>query len=125
MGFGLEGVASGATPVQLGDMALDWLLDAVSVDLSSSTGHEKKRVTFTASPHSSVGAAFTKFRWDFDDGSHIVTTTTPTVTHTYRKSDRFDVRVEATDSLGHRAIGDDGVRVKKSKKHKHHRRGNH
>jgi subtilisin family serine protease len=123
MGFGLEGVASGATPAQLGDLTLDWLLDAVSVDLASSTGHDKKKVTFTASPHSSVGAAFTKYRWDFDDGSHIVTTTSPTVTHTYRRTDTYVVRVEATDGLGHRAIGADGVRIKKQKKHHGHGHG--
>jgi subtilisin family serine protease len=111
MGFGLEGVASGATATQLGDRAMDWLLDSVSVDLDASIG-KGKRVTFTATPTSSVGATFTKFRWDFDDGSKFVTTTGPTVQHKYRKSRTFEARVEATDSLGHVAIGSVIVRLK-------------
>ena len=111
MGFGLEGVASGATATQLGDRAMDWLLDSVSVDLDASIGNGK-RVTFTATPTSSVGATFTKFRWDFDDGSKFVTTTGPTVQHKYRKSRTFEARVEATDSLGHVAIGSVIVRLK-------------
>jgi subtilisin family serine protease len=109
MGFGLEGLASGATPVQVGDRAMDWLLDSVSVGLRSS-GKKKKRVTFTATPTSSVGASFTKFRWDFDDGSPIVTTTGPTVEHRFRRGGRHEVRVEATDSLGHSAIGERTIR---------------
>ena len=110
MGFGLEGVASGATATQLGDKAMDWLLDSVSVSVDKSIGRGK-RVTFTATPTSSVGASFTKFRWDFDDGSGFVTTTGPTVQHKYRRSRTYEVRVEATDSLGHTAIGSVLVRL--------------
>jgi hypothetical protein len=33
--------------------------------------------------------------------------------HKYRKSRNYDVRVEATDSLGHTAVGDGVVRLKK------------
>jgi hypothetical protein len=114
MGFGLEGLTSGATAAQVGDRAMDWLLDRVSVGLVSSIGHGK-RVTFTAMPASSVAASFAKYRWDFGDGSRIVTTTGPSVTHTYRKSRSYDVRVEATDSLGHSALGAVEVRLKKQK----------
>ena len=103
MGFGLEGLASGATAAQLGDRAMDWLLDEVTVDVKASVGHGK-RVTFTATPDSSVGASFTTFRWDFGDGSPIVTTTGPTVMHKYRRNRSYDVRVQATDSLGHSAV---------------------
>ena len=35
MGFGLEGVASGATAAQLGDRAMDWLLDEVTVGVKA------------------------------------------------------------------------------------------
>jgi hypothetical protein len=110
MGFGLEGLASGATAAQVGDRAMDWLLDQVSVGLHSRVGHGK-RVTFTATPASSVGATFTQFRWDFDDGSRIVTTTGPTVQHRYRRNGRYEVDVEATDSLGHAALAEGSVRV--------------
>jgi minor extracellular serine protease Vpr len=114
MGFGLEGLASGPTPAQLGDRAMDWLLDSVSVDVRASTSRKKKkRVSFTATPVSSVGASFTQYRWDFGDGSGFVTTTGPTVTHTYRNRRKHEVRVEVTDSLGHRAIGSTVVPVKR------------
>jgi minor extracellular serine protease Vpr len=103
MGFGLEGLASGATAAQLGDRAMDWLLDEVTVGVKASVGHGK-RVTFTATPGSSVGASFTTFRWDFGDGSPIVTTTGPTVMHKYRRNRSYDVRVQVTDSLGHSAV---------------------
>jgi subtilisin family serine protease len=103
MGFGLEGLVSGATAGQVGDRALDWLLDNVSVELSSTSG-SSKRVRLTATPTSSVGATFTQFRWDFGDGSRFVTTTGPTVTHEFRSRRNYEVRVEVTDSLGHRAI---------------------
>ena len=111
MGFGIEGVASGATAAQLGDKAMDWLLDEVTVDLGAKVGHGK-RVTFTATPGSSVGASFTKFRWDFGDGSHIVTTTGPSVMHKYRKNTSYEVRVEATDSLGHSAVTSYDLKLK-------------
>ena len=111
MGFGIEGVASGATAAQLGDKAMDWLLDEVTVDLGATVGHGK-RVTFTATPGSSVGASFTKFRWDFGDGSRIVTTTGPSVMHKYRRNKSYEVRVEATDSLGHSAVTSYDLKLK-------------
>jgi hypothetical protein len=46
-----------------------------------------------------------------------VTTTGPTVTHKFRRSGTFDVRIEATDSLGHTSVGHAEVRVKKDKDH--------
>jgi subtilisin family serine protease len=112
MGFGIEGLASGPTAAQLGDRAMDWLLDSVDVGLDSWVGHGK-RVTFRATPTSSAGASFTKFRWDFGDGSHYVTTSGPTVMHKYKRSQSYEVRVEATDGLGHTAVGHDVVRLKK------------
>ncbi|HEU6445809.1 MAG TPA: S8 family serine peptidase [Gaiellaceae bacterium] len=111
MGFGLEGLASGPTASQLGDRAMDWLLDEVTVDLAASIGHGK-RVTFSATPGSSVGASFAKFRWDFGDGSHIVQTGGPTVEHKYRRNRTYEVRVEATDSLGHSAVTSYTLRLK-------------
>jgi subtilisin family serine protease len=111
MGFGLEGLASGVTTTQLGDRSMDWLLDSLTVDLSSTTQKNKKRATLTASADSSVGASVTQYRWDFGDGSRFVTTTGPTVTHTFGSRRNYDVRVEATDSLGHRAIGSGVVRL--------------
>jgi hypothetical protein len=94
---------------------MDWLLDKVTVGLASKSIGHGKRVPLTASATSSVGAAITKYRWDFGDRSNYVTTTGPTVTHKFSRSGTFDVRIEATDSLGHTSIGHAVVRVKKSK----------
>jgi subtilisin family serine protease len=115
MGFGIEGLTSGTTAGQLGDRTMDWLLDKVTVGLASKSIGHGKRVPLTASATSSVGAAITKYRWDFGDRSNYVTTTGPTVTHKFSRSGTFDVRIEATDSLGHTSIGHAVVRVKKSK----------
>jgi hypothetical protein len=106
-GFGLEGVDNNtgfATRQTVARRALDYLLDSISLELNppSSRGEQ---TTWTVQAVSSVGAQFTTFRWDFGDRSPIVTTTTPTVVHRQR-DDNGDqaVRVEATDSLGHRGI---------------------
>jgi hypothetical protein len=111
MGFGIEGLTGVATPAQLGDRTVDWLLDQLTVGLASARGGPGKRVTLTANASSSVGAAITKYRWDFGDRSDWVTTTGPTVTHKFRRSGTFKVRIEATDSLGHTSVGRALIRV--------------
>jgi hypothetical protein len=59
---------------------------------------------------SSAGAGITTFRWDFDDGSPVQGTSTPTVDHRFRNRDPVVVRVEATDALGHRAVAAQMIR---------------
>ena len=115
MGFGIEGLTSGPTATQLGDRTMDWLLDKLTVGLASSSNGPGKRVTLTASASSSVGAAITKYRWDFGDGSSYVTTTGPTANHKYQHRGTYEVRIEATDSLGHTSVGHAGVAVKPKK----------
>jgi subtilisin family serine protease len=112
MGFGIEGLTGGATPAQLGDRTMDWLLDQITVGLASARGGHGKRVTLTANASSSVGAAITKYRWEFGDRSDWVTTTGPTVTHKFRRSGTFKVRIEATDGLGHTSVGRALIRVR-------------
>jgi PKD repeat protein len=68
-------------------------------------------MTFTASATSSAGASFSTFRWDFGDGSPVVTAGGPTAEHRYRQAGTHLVRVEATDSLGHRTVGTQKVVV--------------
>jgi subtilisin family serine protease len=116
MGFGIEGVTGGATAAQLGDRTMDWLLDKLTVGLGSLSNGPGKRVTLTASASSSVGAAITKYRWDFGDGSPYVTTTGPSVKHKYQHRGTYEVRIEATDSLGHTWVGHATVPVKPKKK---------
>ena len=90
---------------------MDWLLDTVTAGLGASIGRGK-RVTFAATPNSSVSASFTKFRWDFGDGSSIVTTTGPSVQHKYRRNRNYEVRVQAIDSLGHSAVTSFDLKLK-------------
>jgi subtilisin family serine protease len=112
MGFGLEGVATGPTTTQLGDRAMDWLLDRVTVALASASDDPGKKTTLTASAASSVGAAITKYRWDFGDGSAYETTTGPSVMHKYQHRGTYEVRIEATDALGHTSVSHAFVDVK-------------
>ena len=115
MGFGLEGMASGATTTQVGDRSMDWLLDVVSVGLRSSSAEPGKRSTLVANAASSVGASIVQYRWDFGDGTSYETTTAPTVQHKYQHRGTYDVRIEATDSLGHVSVGHAVVPVKPKK----------
>jgi subtilisin family serine protease len=112
MGFGIEGLASGATATQVGDRTMDWLLDKITAGLETSTAEPGKRSTLTADASSSVDAAITQYRWDFGDGSPYVTTDGPAVLHKYQHRGVYDVRIEVTDALGHRVIVHDVVNVK-------------
>jgi PKD repeat protein len=112
MGFGIEGLTSGATATQVGDRTMDWLLDKLTVGLASSSAGPGKRATLTANASSSVGAGITKYRWDFGDGSDYATTTGPTAHHKYQHRGTYEVRIEATDSLGHTWVGHGTVDVK-------------
>jgi subtilisin family serine protease len=131
MGFGLENLTTttGATsPASIVSRTMAWLLDNVSVTLQmqqvangngngggrgndNSQGNEHGQgngrpttINFTAAATSSTGTV-TQYRWDFGDGSPIVTTSLPAVQHTFRHGGRQrDVKVEVTDSLGHRAV---------------------
>jgi PKD domain len=47
-----------------------------------------------------VGAEIVQYRWDFGDGSAIVTGG-PSVAHRFDARRAYDARVEVTDSLGH------------------------
>jgi subtilisin family serine protease len=116
MGFGIEGLAGGTTAAQLGDRTMDWLLDKLTVGLASASAGPGKRARLTASATSSVGAAITKYRWDFGDGSDYVTTTGPSVLHKYQHRGTYEVRIEATDSLGHTSVTHAFVGVKPKKK---------
>jgi minor extracellular serine protease Vpr len=105
LGFGLEGVGGTASQDALAKRLLDWLLDTPAVSGVDAEVQSGKSVTFTAGVTSSAEAAFTSFRWNFGDGSPVVTTTAPVVTHRYRDGEKHTVTVEATDALGHRALG--------------------
>ncbi len=61
-------------------------------------------VDFDASASTpSSGATLTSYAWDFGDGSPVVTTTVPTVSHTYTKPGTQSVTLTVTDSTGQKA----------------------
>jgi hypothetical protein len=113
-GFGLEGVDGAAAQDALTTKSLDWLLDKASVTGIGSTVRGPRTLTLTASVASSVGASFSTFRWDFGDGSPVLSSGGPVVEHRFTRPGRFTVRVEVTDSLGHRALGSQQVVVSAS-----------
>jgi subtilisin family serine protease len=109
MGFGLEGLnatTGHAAPATVASRTLQWLLDSVDVTLRQPAPSPASRrdTRLSATAVSSSAAAVRAFRWDFGDGSPAQTTSAPSVDHRFRSHDPVVVRVEATDSLGHRAL---------------------
>ena len=87
--------------------------------VSVAVTHKKttsKAVAFTAQASSARGAAITKYRWDFGDGSPIVETTVPSVTHEYGKGSRgtYEALVEATNALTRTGVATATVVVKRN-----------
>ncbi|MFN2556749.1 MAG: S8 family serine peptidase [Nitriliruptorales bacterium] len=112
LGFGLEGINSDtgfATRQEVARRTLAWLFDRITLEVLPTGPLTQEIATFTAQPISSVGARFVSFRWDFGDGSPIQSTTAPTAHHRYPASGTYLLRVEVTDSLGHRAIATEEV----------------
>jgi hypothetical protein len=110
---GLEGLNSNRAQLDV-QTALGLLhgfvSDAVSVALN---GKEKKRtVVFQARASSASGAAITKYRWDFGDGSPIVETTAPTVTHAYTAKGTYTAYVEAVNVLTRTNVASTAVQIK-------------
>jgi len=117
MGFGLEGVNSTtgfATREQVARATWRWLVDAITFGplgvAPKNPGKDPTNVVLTANAASSVGAEFTKYRWDFGDGGKH-DGDKPTADHNYKQGGDYVVRVEATDDLGHTAIGTQTVHV--------------
>ena len=61
----------------------------VSFDASGSTA-----------PTLPTGDKLVKYTWDFGDGTPVVSTTAPAVSHTFDKAGRFEVSVQAIDAQG-------------------------
>jgi minor extracellular serine protease Vpr len=122
MGFGLEGLNSTtgfATRDQVGAKAWAWLVDRISfgpVNLATQDPKKaakgSKKITLSTSAISSSGAAIVGYRWDFGDGSHYVSTAAASVNHKYKKWGTYQVRVEATDALGHVSIQHQTIEIK-------------
>jgi subtilisin family serine protease len=107
MGFGQEGIDNTtgyASAQQIGRQTLKWLEDNVTMNTSADSAVVNAPVTLHATANSSAGASITQYRWDFGDGSPYVTTIGPSVSHVYESAGPVEYRVEATDSLGHKAV---------------------
>lgn len=111
---GLEGLNAnrGALSAQ---SALGLLLDFVTDNVTVAVSHRVRadRVDFVAAASSESGAAITKYRWDFGDGSPIVETTVPRVTHEYGKGSRgtYTAYVEAVNDLTRTNVAAAMVRI--------------
>ena len=97
--------------------ALGLLHDFVSDSVSVSVTHKVTagRVAFVAKASSARGAAITKYRWDFGDGSPIVETTVPSVSHDYGKGSRgtYDANVEAVNALTRSGVASASVTIRR------------
>ncbi len=126
MGFGLEAVNNAtafSSRAQIARASLNWLLDKTTFDPITVAPQKQpkpkqkpkptKKVVLTAHPASNVGATFVQYRWDFGDGKPYETTAGSSVNHKYKKWGTYDVRVEVTDSLGHRTIQTQSIAILK------------
>jgi len=119
LSFGLEGIndhTGYATRAEVLGTLLNWLLDEVTVGLGGPyTATVGVPVVLTGTAASSIrGATFTRFRWDFGDGTPVQTTFGPSVWHVYRAAGRYRVRLEATDGYGHRGLAEAEVVVQQA-----------
>jgi hypothetical protein len=110
---GLEGLNANRAALTA-QSALGMLHDFVSDSVSVSLDRKPKagKVTFTATASSESGAAITKYRWDFGDGSPIVETTAPTVTHAYTAKGTYTAYVEAVNVLTRTNVASTAVQIK-------------
>jgi subtilisin family serine protease len=115
MGFGLEGIntTASASRADLVQRTLNWLLDEITVTARPTAVDSDGRATFVVKASSSVGAKLTSFRWDFGDGSPLVTTDQPVTKHRYQQQGHYRVRVEVTDDLGHRVVDSRTVTIRR------------
>jgi len=114
--FGFEGINNTSTTTTRIDFlasTLDWLLDEVSVDLDQGIISSRNELTYiSCSAVSSVGAEILSYRWDLGEGQ-TVTSDEPTIAHCFSSRGQHAIAVEATDSLGHKAVAQSTVTIVK------------
>ncbi|NTU81019.1 MAG: S8 family serine peptidase [Chloroflexales bacterium] len=113
LSFGLEGVRNDTgktTRKELLQALLYWHVDrpTVRVEGAAPVTESNQRLTLSAVAETNTSAAFVRYRWDFGDGTPIVETDQPAVTHQYARAGSYQPRVEVTDSWGHRAVSAPG-----------------
>jgi subtilisin family serine protease len=111
LGFGLEGLNTGATVAGRQEVlgrALDWLLDAPTwaLDALPQPARAGEGVRFTARASAATPAEVDTTRWDFGDGSAVVTSANGAVTmsYAYDRPGTYTARLEVTNALGHRYL---------------------
>lgn len=117
--FGLEGVNNGlgtTSREELLGLFMDWAMDEPMVmveDISDSYSDTSAVAVFQANLSSNVdGVTGATYRWDFGDGTDYEGPYTSNIAgHDYEFCGYYNVRVEATDSLGNVTIGESMVHV--------------
>lgn len=113
--FGLEGVNSDTgfnTRKDLLGAALDWVNDSASVAIDAQVNGLNAVSIFTATVTSTLGGDGTSYRWDFGDGSvYTDAHSSQFGGHTYTKAGTYTVRVEATNELGTRVLGETQITI--------------
>ena len=123
LSFGFEGINN---PVQGSIMGQDrntlmahllkFLWTEPMAALEDASGEVDETVVLTATADSIGDGTFqmsdiVAYEWNFGDGSDIVTTEVPTVTHVYTASGTYTAQVLAVDYYGHKALAESTVMV--------------
>lgn len=113
--FGLEGVNDDTgfnTRADLLGAALAWSWDAATVAIDATPMPTGQVSYFTAMMDSIYGGDGMTYRWDFGDGTGFTNAyKSATAGHSYTAAGVYTVRVEATNGLGTKAIGETEVTV--------------
>ena len=113
--FGLEGVNNDTgfnTREDLLGSALNWAWDKATASIEAKMMPAGQVSYFTAEMDSTFGGSGVTYRWDFGDGTPFTNVyTSATSGHTYAAPGIYTVRVEATNGLGTRVIGETTVTV--------------
>ncbi|MFP4396412.1 MAG: PKD domain-containing protein, partial [Anaerolineales bacterium] len=123
LSFGFEGINN---PVQGSIMGRDrntlmadllrFLWSEPTAELMDASGEMGESIVLTAtaeslSDHTLQMSEIVAYEWNFGDGSDIITTDVPTVTHTYEKGGEYTAKVLAVDFYGHKALAEGTVTV--------------
>ncbi|TEU13999.1 MAG: PKD domain-containing protein [Anaerolineales bacterium] len=114
--FGFERVNNnpGVTSrAQLLGRTLDWLFDQVEVSVGEAVGSPNDLTRIACEVTSSVTSEVSSYRWRIGGGedAQIVSSTESFIVHVFATRGDYEVAVEATDTLGHRAVGHGTVSI--------------
>lgn len=107
--FGFEGINNNpgrASRAALLRRTMDWLRDEVTVVLEDRVASVYDPVQLSCQAKSSINAPIVSYRWRIGrgEGEKIVIGERPIITYLFPTRGQFPISVEATDSLGHKAV---------------------